>query len=329
MIEDNKKNLIVTLADANFIAQAKQLFSSVYHNAGWEGDYLLLACGISESDKEWFRSKGILVYDAPLLSLDPVGSKKYPPIVLSKFYLFKEYFKQWNKVFFLDADIIVRGSLDGAMRFDGFTAPAATIRMHGELIEEDSLLKKRLLKKYKLSALPFNTGVFVIDTNIIDGTTFDRLMSLYEEFGTLNVHGEEPTLNLFFYKQWNKLEMTYNSIPAHMQRFYRMDKEKLLAYVIHFVNSVKPWTADSPYLQEWSNNLKKAEDIDLSLRKEAAQISTETQMKCYLLNLRMVDLKRSWHPIILFIDRQIGQLGLFIKRKNPALYKLISLKKDE
>jgi len=38
-----KKSVLVTLADENYIYQAKQLFSSVYFNVGWRGDYMLLA----------------------------------------------------------------------------------------------------------------------------------------------------------------------------------------------------------------------------------------------------------------------------------------------
>ena len=56
-----KKNLLVTLADRNFLDQAKQLFSSVYWNAGWDGDYMLLAFKIPEQELEWFRKKRILV----------------------------------------------------------------------------------------------------------------------------------------------------------------------------------------------------------------------------------------------------------------------------
>ena len=40
---------MVTLADENYIDQAKQLFSSVYWNSGWKGDYMLLAHNIPES----------------------------------------------------------------------------------------------------------------------------------------------------------------------------------------------------------------------------------------------------------------------------------------
>jgi len=48
---------------------------------------------------------------------------------------------------------------------------------------------------------------------------------------------------------------------------------------------------------------------------------------------------RSWYlrrqvmrflrPPLFFIDKQIGRLGLYVKKTNPSLYKLIHLKKDE
>ena len=54
---ENKKDLLVTLADRNYINQVKQLFSSVYWNAGWKGDYMLLTHEIPEKDLKWFRTK--------------------------------------------------------------------------------------------------------------------------------------------------------------------------------------------------------------------------------------------------------------------------------
>ena len=55
------KNLFVTLADKNYLDQIKQLFSSIYFNAGWNGDCMLLSHEIADSDLEWFQSRGILV----------------------------------------------------------------------------------------------------------------------------------------------------------------------------------------------------------------------------------------------------------------------------
>ena len=56
-----KGNLLVTLADETYIDQAKQLFSSVYWNARWKGDYMLLSHNIPNEKLNWFKNKGILI----------------------------------------------------------------------------------------------------------------------------------------------------------------------------------------------------------------------------------------------------------------------------
>ena len=56
-----KKNLLVTLADKNYLDAAKQLFSSVYFNSGWNGDYMLLSYDIPKKELQWFRDRGIIV----------------------------------------------------------------------------------------------------------------------------------------------------------------------------------------------------------------------------------------------------------------------------
>ena len=91
-----KENLLVTLADKNFIAPAKQLFSSVYFNAGWIGDYMLLAHEISEKELIWFREKGVIIKKCrSLIKKDIEG---YHAAVFSKFYLFTAEFKKWEQL---------------------------------------------------------------------------------------------------------------------------------------------------------------------------------------------------------------------------------------
>src|SRR3989344_202987 len=113
-------SVLVTLADEGFVDQAKQLFSGVYWNAGWRGDYLLLAHGIPERKLQWFRDKGILIRKCRPLYKKRIG---WAPVNhTSKFYLFTPYFKKWKQVVFLDADIIVRASLDELTKVRGFHA---------------------------------------------------------------------------------------------------------------------------------------------------------------------------------------------------------------
>ena len=74
------KHLLVAIADKGYIDQVKQLFSSVYFNAGWKGDYMLMAYEIPENDLEWFRKKGILVRKCGPLHNGTASGIEYPPI---------------------------------------------------------------------------------------------------------------------------------------------------------------------------------------------------------------------------------------------------------
>jgi lipopolysaccharide biosynthesis glycosyltransferase len=328
----NKKYVLVTLADANFVNQAKQLFASVYFKAGWTGDYLLLANGLSPEDLNWFKAKGIIIYECPLFPDSLAGVKIHPPIVLSKFYLFTEYFKQWRKVVFLDADIIVKASLHNLLKSDGFNAPnATTFRLKDEFTSDS---KKNKLKKYNLRSKAFNTGVFVFDTDLITNQTFEDLQLLYHQIKDICLYADESILNIFFYKKWYLLPIVYNSIPAYMSKLYKLDQQNFLAVIVHFVNSVKPWTRESPYYQEWLDNLKKAERIDLNNRPIAVKKCSNIRLYFYLIYLKFRKIScfiyRQFLFVIkqfLFVNKQIGRFGLFIKKRSPKLYAVINLKR--
>ena len=328
MTSSNKKDLIVTLADANFIDQAKQLFSSVYFNAAWSGDYLLLACGINDKDLAWFESKGILVYKQPLLANSPLGIRSYPPIVLSKFYLFQEYFKKWNKIIFLDADIIVRAPLDKLLRLKGFNAPkAVTFRLKDEFISDKTKIKA-ITRNYSLRGPAFNTGVLVFDSSLIEVDTFDKIISLYNNIKDLCQYQEESTLNLLFYKKWHVLPIVYNSTPWYMRKTYCLKDSEILAYIIHFVcEEFKPWHERSYYYKEWSANLAKAEQINLTMRSVAINNFSGLKLFSYTFYLKMIDFFHLIYSPLIMIDGAMGRLGLIIKKKNPELYKVINIKK--
>jgi lipopolysaccharide biosynthesis glycosyltransferase len=202
-----KKNLLATLADKNYIDQAKQLFSSVYWNAGWKGDYMLLAHEIPEKDLKWFRDKGILVKKCKPIAELNFG--KWPSTVCSKFYLFTPYSKKWKNIVFLDADIIVRGSLERLTKIKGFAAVKGYRRlcnlfkkpMESYFLNLSETYKK-LQRNYNLNKQnTFNTGVFAFSTRIISAGSFDRLKSLYQSYGAISNSAEEAILNLLFYDE--------------------------------------------------------------------------------------------------------------------------------
>ena len=165
-----KSSLLVTLADKKYIDQAKQLFSGAYFNAGWQGDYMLLAHDIPDKDLKWFLDKGILVKkckgvftDEEFEKLHNSWGSKYRPlgfvsIALSKFYLFTPEFKKWKNVVYLDLDIVVRASLEELARVRGFWAVNDMgWKLKRQFFDTNLQLFSELKKNYNLNKKSFNS----------------------------------------------------------------------------------------------------------------------------------------------------------------------------
>jgi len=336
-----KKNLLVTLADRNYIQQAKQLFSSVYWNAGWKGDYMLLAHEIPEKELKWFRDKGILVRKCKPISNK--GWRYWPPTLLNKFYLFTPEFKKWKKIIYLDADIIVKASLDrltkvksfGAVKMRGITTLQKLIETYPKSKEILDILQK---EAYKLKSPAFVAGVMVFDTNITDKNAFIELKQIFEHKKFSG--SEEIVLNLYFYKKWKRLSLVYNVSPNHMRNSFNILKYKDKAIILHFARfdnlpEERPWNPVNPFYEEWKSNLERAELIDLKNIPEGIKWS-KLQIywnSLYLWIKRYIPapsyrFKKISFYIINTPDKIIGKFGIFMKKHNPKLYHKLKKIKD-
>ena len=265
-----KKHLLVTLANENYINQAKQLFSSAYFNGGWDGDYLLLAHEIPENKLKWFKNKGIFIKNCKRLhrkskiKLFIFKTIDWTLITLSKFYLFTLYFKNWDNILFLDSDIIVEASLKGLKNKSGFWAcPEIFPKLKDQFIDQSKLdqnnnfLLNKIKDKYNLESAAFNSGVMAFKTDIIKNDTFAKLKNLCLQYRNITQYGEEGILNICFYNQWQKLSLAYNflSCVTNITDFKTI--------INHTNHTKKAWHSDSPYYLKWMINLKRSNLIDI------------------------------------------------------------------
>src|SRR6056297_3182395 len=234
-----KKSVLVTLADKNYVEQAKQLFSSAYHNAGWSGDYCLLSYKIPEKELRWFKERGIYVKECgEEIEKNRKNIHKYPKTVLCKFHLFTKFFKKWKKVVFLDSDIIIRHSIKNLKRVKTLIAvPKNTFfkrekQLKFQFIKSEKIspnekkVLKRLEKRYNLKKTSFNAGVFAFNTRIIKESMFFDLMKLFDKYSKIVFFPEQAILNLYFYGKWDKIPQVYN---YRINFFKKMDVS-----VLHF-----------------------------------------------------------------------------------------------
>lgn len=329
------KNLLVTLADKNYVEQAKQLFSSAYFNAGWQEDFMLLAHQIPEKDLKWFKDKGILVFDCPEIKIKNKMHGKWPDVVLDKFYLFTPYFKKWKNIIFLDADIIIRKSLKNLCNIEGFGAVLSHNNLSKLFFKKtymylagvDNKPYKEIKLKENFNRRVFNSGVFAFSTDLIKDNTFSNLLALQEKYGHLCTAGEELAFNLHF-KNWISLPFIYNIHPDYILATSFVKPTDIKGVILHFVLK-KPWNKEHFFYKEWKENLALADSIGVIKQKKINSFKEDDVRKYSLFlerEIRKGLLKRVVYEIFVYADRLIGLLGLFIKRFLPKLYFYFKMK---
>ena len=339
---DNRKNLLVTLADKKYILLAKQLFSSVYWNAGWEGDYMLLSHEIPEEDLKWFRDKEILIMECKPLHTNTINY--YPPVVLDKYYLFTEAFKKWKNIVFLDADIIVKAPLERLtkIKYLGATRDINFSKLYTQFYNPSKdNFNNRI---YNLNDYILNSGVISFNTDIITPQTFKELNNLLNDYISEFKYGEQPVLNLYFYKKWERLPLVYNTFL--MVHNYKLPLG-LKCIVMHFISDPLRyylWDATHPFYKEWKMNLDKAEFIDLNKIQKVKEWNT-FKITYYAVLSKIISpqpvrviiqicyaipgkLRTFIYYIIYTPDRILGTIGNFIKKKRPDLYHKLRKIKD-
>lgn len=259
------KSVLVTLANESYIDQAKQIFSSVYFNSGWKGDYLLLAHEIPETKLEWFRQKGILTHSCKPLS-GTIG--RLHGVTASRFYCFSEYFKQWDHVIYFDADVIVREPLEHLTQLDSFAAIAEHYPLRGQFVPMDQAsipLYKDLANRYDLNQKSFNGGLMSFPTRLITPTTFTEIVALFNKYKSLHHFdvGEQPTLNLYFNKRWTELPYFFNAHPRGLKQYFGLNIHRNKVAAIHFATE-KPWDPNHPFFSEWALNLSRADKLTVA-----------------------------------------------------------------
>ncbi|HOY31087.1 MAG TPA: glycosyltransferase [Bacteroidales bacterium] len=341
-----KRNLLVTLADSRYIEQAKQLFSSVYWNAGWKGDYMLLTHDVSEDDLCWFRDKGIIIRKCELLLEQRWGKDKgLSPLIADKYYLFTEEFKIWKNIIYLDSDIIVKAPLESLTKIE-YLGAAQDIyfnKLNSQLYDKS---KNRFNNKtYNLKTAVFNAGVLSFNTDIITPGLFDELNDLLKNHVSEFIYGEQTALNLCYYKKWKRIPAVYNVFV----NYHRLGlKKKINGIILHFAglafNAPPPiWNTESPFYAEWKSNREKAELIDLGKVQKIKKwnvfkiifYSLVLKADYLFIIFKFRLLSSPFYKIVTFFryirnlpERILGISGMCIKKFNPALYQKLKKVKN-
>ena len=251
-------------------------------------------------------------------------------ILSCKLYLFTHEFKQYQNIIYLDADTMVRASLDELTKVKGFAAVndanykkikdqiinATEAKKRSFDIVQFTNLRHQIENSYSFAESSFCAGVFTFNTRIIKQDTFFEINKILKKYYNISAHGDQLALNLFFYKNWQELSPIYNIYLLGEKNQWFLKPNNIRGKVLHFITPVKPWIARNYFYQEWQQNLEKANKINLSNITFGKKWS-KRKIWSYTIYLK------SRFYILNSIDRIIGHLGISLNRRWPRFYQII------
>jgi lipopolysaccharide biosynthesis glycosyltransferase len=264
------KKLIVLVSDQNYLTHTKYLFSNIINDTNYDGD-LCLITNIEVETSE-FEEKNIFV-------------KKYEKIdpYFQKLNLFDTYFKNWDKVLYLDCDtMVIKKDLNKLFDLDGdmYCEPEPWVIREYFNPDNNVDLFRNLQNEYNLEKVGFNSGSLLYNTSVIDEDTKNDLFSIKEKYQQINEHtrkegGDQPILNLKFIDLWKEFpnnEISFwiieqsgysRRIINNIDHFYTKRPNPDGTIIYHFVSPFAPWVNHnvSPYgvtyNEVYHNNISK------------------------------------------------------------------------
>ncbi len=272
---------LVTVATNDHLVHTKQLFASASFVGGWRGDFAIIKHGRSPEDA-WFTDRGVFVHYAS--AFDHRASPRQN-LLLSKLEMFRDTFGRWKKLLYLDTDVIVRGSLAGALRFggiaavQGFTWPLQRDRLRKpDWFERDARRRYReLARRYGVDGYGVNGGVYVVDTSVIQPDLFTSLTTFHARYRDILRFADEGVVSTFFKDALVSLPPCYN---MGVDWYGLRDPDRDDGIVLHFVGPMKPWNPGCPYHGEYLRNLALADDLGRRPAEELAPLDAIEEKAC-------------------------------------------------
>lgn len=213
----------MTLCDASYFPKARRTIRELQVHGKWLGDIVLLAVDFKPEPIRGVRIRHITHMNTePLLEqwkTHPIqampDNRHYGKIYQwDKLQVFTPYFKQWDRVVFVDAGMrifdIVQPLLDLPWRHCLLAPDDADPYDNGSRFKRQLDLTAnpdataRLLETYGEGILDrryFNNCIFVFDTQLIDTTTLPRLQKMMVDF-PIFLCNETGLMNVAFWEVW-------------------------------------------------------------------------------------------------------------------------------
>ena len=278
--------VFVALADKNFLEHFKSLYYSAIKIGKWDGDFVVI---VPESDKGEFDEKdfkGVKFFYGDTLEGEPRPH-------YYKYYLFDDYFKQWDWIFYCDLDVLFFNEIDFDLKNKKKDVMYANDCNYSPMCyqfehrpDERKKFNKKQMERYEwmrenwMSTPSFQTCFMLFHKDLITKDRFNNFLKLHKEWYIdldLCIHGlteEQSIINVEFLDNWeslgddwrnvyeraNELDWEYDEIikPYFDENDY--ESEGVIAQ--HFYQFFQPWSLHNvKFYNVYRENLKGFEEL--------------------------------------------------------------------
>lgn len=253
------RTVFVTLCDSAYYPRALRTIRDLRTAGKWTGDIVLVAVDFNNENKTNLSDYGVTIYNIKQLSTDTLTNtwKKFPirPMAdqrhttkltqFSKIHVFDDFFRQWDRVVFVDAGLRVLDDVKYILALDWkgrFVAPDDSApydngnRFSTQIdLEANPDVSYKIFKEFGreiISANYFMNCIWMYDTALLDVCNSAQLIKGMDEY-PICLTNEMALMNLFFnlkYRLWTAMpervdhkylygwcEMNYRERPTYHQ----------------------------------------------------------------------------------------------------------------
>ena len=273
--------VFVALTDKNFLEHFKSLYYSAITIGKWDGDFVVI---VPESDKGEFDEeefKGVKFFYGETLEGEPRPH-------YYKYYLFDDYFKQWDWIFYCDLDVLFFNEIDLDLENRNKDVMYANDCNYSPLcyqfeyrddevkgFNEEQMKRYEWMRENWMSTPSFQTCFMLFHKDMITKDRFNKFLDLHQEWYIdldLCITGlteEQSIVNVEFINNWeplgdkfanvyqraNDLEWEYEKI---IQPYYdETDYTEQGIIAQHFYQFFQPWSMHNvKFYNVYRENLK-------------------------------------------------------------------------
>ena len=213
-------NVIVLLSNAAYSRNCLMTIRGCRRVGNYTGDIVVLVDDEMPDDfLEEAEQFGVIIRHYDPIDIEPILSKirEHPftctdgreltkQIQWQKLNIFDVYFKQWEKIFYMDAGMHVMGDIGiffdlvrpGIVlaHCDDFPEYSANLAGQFDRLSQPGAFKE-LSEKYRLDRQCFQTGILLFESSMVGPTTVREIMDLAYRY-PISRTNEQGILNLYF-----------------------------------------------------------------------------------------------------------------------------------